>query len=177
MIDFRVDPLPSSGCSHDSHSGARSSLSQMPCGAVHTIIADLRQWVPQSGRFQPVKSRFRLAAMCPLWRPGASRLVHATMVDHPTWRRPESVRVGIYSSHRPGTARCDPELPLLQVGGGDATIVIVISALTSRPIAWSMRGRRTLPNSLLRSEIARDFPMRPAPARRGDEPGCLPALR
>jgi hypothetical protein len=54
------------------------------------------------------------------------------MVDHPTWRRPESVRVGIYSSHRPGTARCDPELPLLQPGGRDAT------TSAPRPSEWNL---------------------------------------
>ena len=43
--------------------------------------------------------------------------------------------LGIYSSDRLGIASLRSGPPLLQVGGGDATIVNVISALTSRPIA------------------------------------------
>ena len=108
---------------------------------------------------------------------GKSCVLAGPSGDHPTRGARKASGSEFYSSDSLGSPHCDPELPLLQVGGGDATIVIVISALTSRPIAWSMRGRRTLPNSLLRSEIAGDFPMRPAPARRGDEPCCLPALR
>jgi hypothetical protein len=76
---------------------------------------------------------------------GGSGLAPAMPGDHPT-RRPRKAS-GSESTQAIalGSPRCDPELPLLQVGGGDATIVIVISALTTRPIAWSMRGRVNSP--------------------------------